>query len=159
MARPSSTADAFTAIAEPRRRELLRVLADPAQRNGENGEALSPMRLAESAQGRDVTWLVQQLGWPQPQVSKHLAVLRKVGLVSVVRNGKHRVYSLNGDKLRPVFDWVKAYERFWEHQLDRIQALAEEMQREADAKAHAKPTPKPKAKSDRRSGSDPNQPH
>ena len=104
---------AFTAIAEPRRREILGALA-----HGRGEE-------------RDVTWLVRELGWPQPQVSKHLGVLRKVGLVAVARRGKHRMYSLEAHKLRPVYDWVKNYERFWENQLQRIKARAERMQREA----------------------------
>ena len=111
MARSPTTADAFTAIAEPRRREILGALA-------------------KCDGARDVTWLVGELGWPQPQVSKHLGVLRKVGLVGVVRKGKRRMYSLNGQELRPVFDWVKEYERFWEHQLQRIKVRAEEMQRD-----------------------------
>jgi DNA-binding transcriptional ArsR family regulator len=63
-------------------------------------------------------------------VSKHLGVLRKVGLVGVVRNGKRRMYSLNGQELRPVYDWVKDYERFWAHQLQRIKVRGEEMQRD-----------------------------
>ena len=63
-------------------------------------------------------------------MSKHLAVLRQVGLVSVVRKGRQRMYSLNASELRTVFDWVKQYEKFWEHQLDRIKARAERMQRE-----------------------------
>lgn len=112
MARAPTTADAFAAIAEPRRREIIGKLAA-----GE-GE-------------RDVTWLVDQLGWPQPQVSKHLGVLRKVGLVDVVQRGKRRVYSLNGEKLKPVYEWVKNYERFWDRQLSRIQERAERMEREA----------------------------
>ena len=112
MPRSPTTADAFTAIAEARRREILGALA-----NGD-GE-------------QDVTWLVARLGWPQPQVSKHLGVLRKVGLVGVVRKGKRRLYSLNGQNLRPVYDWIKAYERFWEHQLERIKDRAEKMQRES----------------------------
>ncbi len=111
MARSPTTADAFTAIAEPRRREILGALA-------------------KCDGARDVTWLVGQLGWPQPQVSKHLSVLRKVGLVGVVRKGKRRMYSLNGQELRPVYDWIKEYERFWEHQLQRIKVRAEEMQRD-----------------------------
>lgn len=115
MARSPTTADAFTAIAEPRRRDLLGVLA------AEDGE-------------RDVSRLVERLGWPQPQVSKHLGVLRKVGLVNVVRRGKHRMYSLNAQNLRPVYDWIKTYERFWEHQLNRIKERAERLQREADLK-------------------------
>jgi DNA-binding transcriptional ArsR family regulator len=118
MARTSTTADAFAAIAEPRRREVLGALA--------GGE-------------RDVSRLVEELGWPQPQVSKHLGVLRKVGLVSVSRKGRRRVYSVNGRELRPVYDWVKRYERFWEHQLHRIKERAERVEREAQA---AKDKPK-----------------
>jgi DNA-binding transcriptional ArsR family regulator len=115
MARSPTTADAFTAIAESRRREILGALAHGG------GE-------------RDVSWLVEELGWPQPQVSKHLGVLRKVGLVSVVRKGKRRMYSLNGQGLRPVYDWVKTYERFWEHQLQRIKDRAEHKERESKLK-------------------------
>jgi DNA-binding transcriptional ArsR family regulator len=111
MARSPTTADAFAAIAEPRRREILGALANC------DGE-------------RDVTWLIEKLGWPQPQVSKHLSVLRKVGLVAVVRKGKRRMYSLNGQELRPVYDWVKEFEKFWAHQLQRIKVRAEEMQRD-----------------------------
>jgi len=111
MARSPTTADAFTAISEPRRREILGAFATV------EGE-------------RDVTWLVAVLGWPQPQVSKHLGVLRKVGLVRVVRQGKHRMYSLNAEKLRPVYEWVKTYERFWDNQLRRIKERAERMARE-----------------------------
>lgn len=123
MARSATTTDAFSAIAEPRRREILGTLA----------------RVGTEC---DVTWLVEELGWPQPQVSKHLAVLRQVGLVSVVRKGRRRVYSLNADELRPVFDWVKQYEKFWEHQLDRIKARAERMQRDQPLKqSHRGPVP------------------
>ena len=103
------------AIAEARRRDILGTLANS------DGE-------------RDVSWLVEKLGWPQPQVSKHLGVLRKVGLVSVVRKGKRRMYSLNGEELKPVYDWVKSYERFWAHQLKRIKDRAEKMQRESTLK-------------------------
>jgi DNA-binding transcriptional ArsR family regulator len=113
MARTPTTADAFTAIAEPRRREILGVLA------AADGE-------------RDVSWLVEALGWPQPQVSKHLGVLREVGLLSVVRRGRRRMYSVNGEELRTVYDWVKTYERFWDQQLRRIKARAEGMQRASD---------------------------
>jgi DNA-binding transcriptional ArsR family regulator len=119
MARSPTTSDAFNAIAEPKRREIIGALA--------KGDG-----------DRDVTWLVEQLGWPQPQVSKHLGVLRKVGLVSVVREGKHRLYRLNGEELRTVYDWVKAYERFWDHQLQRIKERAEQMERESKSKS--KPT-------------------
>ncbi len=110
MARPAANPDAFTAIAEPRRRELLSALVSS------RGE-------------RNVTGLVRQLGWPQPQVSKHLSVLRRVGLVSVVRKGKQRMYTLNGKELRPVYGWVKNYEHFWEHQLQRIKDRAERSKR------------------------------
>ncbi len=111
----TTTADVFTAIAEPKRRELLGVLA-----KGE-GE-------------RDVSWLVGELGWTQPQVSKHLGVLREVGIVSAAKRGKRRVYSINGEKLRSVYEWAKTYERFWEHQLQRIKDRAERMQRGAQPK-------------------------
>ncbi|MGH7241992.1 MAG: ArsR/SmtB family transcription factor [Phycisphaerales bacterium] len=115
MARSSTTTDAFAAIAEPRRRDLLGALA-----NG-GGD-------------RDVTWLVAELGWPQPQVSKHLGVLREVGLVSVVRKGRRRMYSVNGEELLPVYEWVKAYEKFWDHKLQRIKERAEQMARDAKSK-------------------------
>ncbi len=121
MARSPTTTDAFTAIAEPRRRELLGVLA--GERDASSGR--------RGGAERDVSWLIEELGWPQPQVSKHLGVLRKVGLVTVVRKGKRRMYSLNGEQLRPVYDWVKTYERFWDRQLQRIKERAERMQRES----------------------------
>jgi DNA-binding transcriptional ArsR family regulator len=114
MARAPSNADAFTAIAEPRRRELLNLLA-----RGDGDQ--------------DVSALVEKLGWTQPQVSKHLGVLRAVGLVSVVRRGKRRMYSLNGEELKTVYDWVRSYERFWDHQLLRVKERAEGMKRERDA--------------------------
>jgi len=115
MARAPTTTDAFAAIAEPRRRDILWVLA-------------------KAGGDRDVTWLVAELGWPQPQVSKHLGVLRKVGLVCVVRKGKRREYSVNGKELRPVYEWVKAYEKYWDHQLLRIKERAEQKSRESNAK-------------------------
>ena len=102
--------DAFTAIAEPRRRELLGVLS-----RGDAGE-------------HDVSWIVNALGWPQPQVSKHLGVLRDVGLVTVERKGRRRLYRVNGARLRPVYEWIKTYERFWQHQLQRIKDRAEQSQ-------------------------------
>ncbi len=82
--------------------------------------------LAGGGGNRDVTWLVRKLGWPQPQVSKHLSVLRQVGLVSVVQKGRRRVYNVNGQELQPVYNWVKMYEQFWKHQLCRIKARAEQ---------------------------------
>jgi len=116
MPRSPTTLDAFTAIAEPRRREIIGTLAKG------NGAC-------------DVSWLVERLDWPQ--VSKHLGVLRKVG---VVRTGKRRMYNLNSQELRTVYDWVKTYERFWEHQLQRIKERAEKMERESKLKKSPRPT-------------------
>ena len=120
MPRAPTTADVFNAIAEPRRRQIVELLA----RRG----ALA------------VGTLVVTLGLPQPAVSKHLGVLRKVGLVNVVRKGKRRIYSLNGQELRPVYDWVRTYQRFWEHQLRRIKERAEKMERESKLKERPRPT-------------------
>ena len=106
MARAATTTDVFNAIAEPRRRQIIDVLA----RRG---------ALAVGA-------LVVTLGLPQPAVSKHLGVLRKVGLVSVNKNGQQRVYRLNAQQLKPVSDWVKPFEQFWSQQLDRIKERAEQ---------------------------------
>src|SRR3972149_6022749 len=92
MARAATTADAFNAVAEPRRRQILDVLA--------GGE-------------RPVNDLVMLLGLGQPQVSKHLRVLREVGLVEVRGEGRQRIYRLNGQALKPIHDWVKDYERAW----------------------------------------------
>jgi DNA-binding transcriptional ArsR family regulator len=108
MPRALTTLDAFSALAEPKRRQVLDVLA--------KGE-------------RPVNELVRSLGWPQPQVSKHLSVLRKAGLVSERREGRQRVYSVNGDRLEPIHEWVKKYDRFWTHQLERLKARAEQKAR------------------------------
>jgi len=105
MARAATTADVFNAIAEPRRREIVDLLIDGK----------------EHAVG-DV---VLRLRIPQPAVSKHLGVLRKVGVVTVSKRGQHRLYRLNARELKPVHDWVKDYERFWTHHLDRIKERAE----------------------------------
>ena len=106
MARAATTTDVFNAIAEPRRREILHVLRDGK----------------EHAVG-DV---VSRLGMSQPTVSKHLSVLRKVGAVTVSRRGQMRLYRLNARKLKPVHDWAKTYERYWNNQLDRLQELVEQ---------------------------------
>ena len=105
MARAATTADVFNAIAEPRRRQVIAVLADG--REYAVGEVVTRMRM------------------PQPAVSKHLGVLRKVGVVSVIRRGQHRMYRLNAAKLRPVHDWVKTFERYWTHQIGQIKERAE----------------------------------
>jgi len=105
MARAATTADVFNAIAEPRRREVIGVLAD----------------------GREyaVGEVVVRLQMSQPAVSKHLGVLRKVGVVSVIKRGQHRMYRLNAGGLKQVHDWVKTFERYWTHQLGQIRERAE----------------------------------
>jgi DNA-binding transcriptional ArsR family regulator len=105
MTRASSAPDVFSAIAEPRRRQIIDLLS--------RGHGLA------------VGTIVIALGLPQPAVSKHLSVLREVGIVSVNKQGQHRIYELNHQQLRPVYDWVKTFERHWERQLDRIRARAE----------------------------------
>lgn len=110
MPRAATTTDVFNAIAEPRRREIIELL-----RGGHD---------------RAVGELVERLGLSQPAVSKHLGVLRQVGVVSVRREGKNRFYRLEADKLKPVYEWVKVYEQYWARQLLRIKARAERKQRE-----------------------------
>ena len=110
MARSPTTLDPFNAVAEPKRRRVLDVLAQ--------GE-------------RPVNGVVESLGWPQPQVSKHLGVLKAVGLDSVRRVGRQRLYRVNGAMLKPIHEWVKTFERFWQHQLDRVKERAEKMARES----------------------------
>ena len=106
MARAATTTDAFNAVAEPRRRQILDVLA--------GGE-------------RSVNDLVERLGQAQPQVSKHLRVLREVGLVDVRDEGRKRIYRLNGHSLKPIHDWVKGYERSWTERFERLDAVLEEL--------------------------------
>jgi DNA-binding transcriptional ArsR family regulator len=109
MARAATTADAFNAIAEPRRRQILDALA--------GGE-------------RPVNDIVRELGLAQPQVSKHLRVLREVGAVDVREEGRQRLYRLNGHALKPIHDWVKAYERSWSERFDRLDVVLEELKHE-----------------------------
>jgi DNA-binding transcriptional ArsR family regulator len=118
MPRAPTTTDVFNAIAEPRRRQIVELLA----RRG----ALA------------VGTLVATLGLPQPAVSKHLGVLRQVGVVAVIKQGKQRVYNLEAQKLKAVHDWVKAFEELWDHQLGRIKQRAEHRAREQTE------SPKPK---------------
>jgi DNA-binding transcriptional ArsR family regulator len=106
MARAATTADAFNAVAEPRRREILDVLA--------GGE-------------RAVNDLVHELGLAQPQVSKHLRVLREVGAVEVRGEGRRRLYRLNGHALKPIHDWVKNYERLWSERFEELDAVLEDL--------------------------------
>jgi DNA-binding transcriptional ArsR family regulator len=111
MARAATTADAFNAVAEPRRRQLLDVLAEGEQ---------------------PVNELVGLLGLRQPQVSKHLRVLREVGVVVVREQGRQRLYRLNGQALKPIYDWVKPYERSWAERFERLDVVLEELkQKEA----------------------------
>jgi DNA-binding transcriptional ArsR family regulator len=108
MARAATTTDAFNAVAEPRRRQILDVLA--------SGELA-------------VTDLVNSLGVGQPQVSKHLRVLREVGLVTVRDEGRRRLYRVNGAELKPIHDWVKAYERTWAARFEHLDAVLEDLKK------------------------------
>ena len=114
MARAATTTDVFNAIAEPRRREIIGMLSD--------------------GQDHAVGDVVLRLRMPQPTVSKHLGVLRKVGVVTVSKRGQMRLYRLNAKELKPVHDWVKVYERYWTHQLDRIKMRAEQKMAERIAR-------------------------
>jgi DNA-binding transcriptional ArsR family regulator len=105
MARAATTSDVFNAVAEPRRRQILSYLA-----------------LHE----RPVGDIVAALSLDQPSVSKHLGVLRDVGLVHVRRNGRHRLYRTNAEAIRPLHEWAGTFERFWRHQLSRVKERAEE---------------------------------
>ena len=111
MARAATTADAFNAVAEPRRREILDLLA--------TGE-------------RPVNDLVALLGAAQPVVSKHLRVLREVGLVEVRDQGRQRLYRLNGEPLKPIHDWVKDYEQAWNDRLDARDDVLDELKGEEE---------------------------
>lgn len=104
MARAPTTSDAFNAVAEPRRRDILNFLA---------------------LQERPVNEIVATLGLEQPSVSKHLRVLREVGLVDVRREGRQMLYRTNPDGIRPLHEWTQTFERMWKHQLTRIKEQAE----------------------------------
>ena len=108
MARARTTLDPFNAVAEPKRRQLL--------------ETLSNRELS-------VNDLVALLGWPQPMVSKHLGVLKKVGLVSERRVGRQRMYRANAERLKPIFDWVTPFEQFWTERYERLDEILEKMQK------------------------------
>ena len=106
VARAATTADTFNAVAEPRRRQILDVLM---------------------AGERSVGDLVDLLGLAQPQVSKHLRVLREVGAVDVRGDGRQRLYRLNGAALKPIHDWVKRYERTWAERFDLMDAVLDDL--------------------------------
>jgi DNA-binding transcriptional ArsR family regulator len=109
MARAATTTDAFNAVAEPRRRQILDVLTD--------GEL-------------PVNDVVRLLGLSQPQVSKHLRVLREVGAVDVREDGRQRFYRLNGEALKPIHDWIKNYEQTWSERFDRLDIVLETLKKE-----------------------------
>jgi DNA-binding transcriptional ArsR family regulator len=109
MARAATTTDAFNAVAEPRRRQILDAVA--------GGEC-------------SVNELVALLGIAQPHVSRHLRVLRDVGAVDVRDDGRRRLYRCNADALRPIHDWVKNYERLWSARFDELDVVLEELKRE-----------------------------
>jgi DNA-binding transcriptional ArsR family regulator len=106
MARAATTTDAFNAVAEPRRRQILDALSGGEQ---------------------PVNDLVGLLGLAQPQVSKHLRVLREVGAVEVREEGRQRFYRLNGSALKPIHDWVKSYERSWSERFDQLDDVLEDL--------------------------------
>ena len=114
MARAATTTDAFNAVAEPRRRQILDLLAD--------GE-------------RPVNELVELLGLAQPQVSKHLRVLREVGAVEVREEGRQRLYRLNGQALKPIHDWVKNYERLWSERFELMDVVLDELKEKEEGDA------------------------
>jgi len=109
MARTPTTHDPFNAVAEPKRRLVL--------------EALGRQELS-------VNDIVQKLGWNQPMVSKHLGVLKQVGLVSERRVGRQRLYRVNAEQLRPIYEWVAPFERYWSESFDRLDEILEEMKKE-----------------------------
>jgi DNA-binding transcriptional ArsR family regulator len=107
MARAATTTDAFNAVAEPRRRQILDVIGETEL---------------------SVTDLVRRLGLPQPLVSKHLRVLRETGLVVARDDGRQRLYRLNGPALRPIYDWVRGYEQLWSERFARMDVVLAELQ-------------------------------
>ena len=111
MARAPTTADAFNAVAEPRRREILELLA---------------------AGERPVNDLVRVLGLKQPQVSKHLRVLKEVGLVRVRGQGRQRLYRLNGRRLKPIHDWVREFEDTWSDRFEALDDVLEDLGKRGD---------------------------
>jgi DNA-binding transcriptional ArsR family regulator len=111
VARIPTTHDPFNALAEPKRRQLLDVIG---------GKELS------------VNEIVDLLGWPQPMVSKHLGVLKKVALVSERREGRQKFYRVNGQQLKGIHDWVIPFERYWSESFDRLDQVIEDIQRKKE---------------------------
>jgi len=118
MARAATTSDPFNAVAEPRRRQILSYLAGDERQVGE---------------------IVAAVGLDQPSISKHLGVLRRVGLVHVRRNGRHKLYRTNAEAIRPLHEWTETFERHWSHQLSRVKQRAEtQMNRGPDSELDSK---------------------
>jgi DNA-binding transcriptional ArsR family regulator len=121
MARAATTSDTFNAVAEPRRRDILNYLA---------------------LQERPVGDIVASLEMEQPSVSKHLRVLRDVGLVHVRREGRRMLYRTNAEAIRPLHEWASTFERFWKHQLSRIKERAEEKMKKVKSDVDLSDQPK-----------------
>lgn len=109
MARTPTTHDSFNAVAEPKRRRLLEV-----------------MGMQELAVSR----IIELLGWTQPMVSKHLKVLKQVGLVSERRVGRQRMYRVNAERLKPIYDWVAPFEQYWSQRFERLDEVLKFMKKE-----------------------------
>src|SRR6202000_1435756 len=124
MARASPPSDAFNAVAEPRRREILTYLAGSERAVGD---------------------IVAALNLEQPSVSKHLRVLRDVGLVRMRCHGRQKLYRTNAEAIRPLHEWAGTFERYWQHQLNRVKELAEATVRQIPP-ASKSSAPKPKEK-------------
>lgn len=107
MARKPTTHDPFNAVAELKRRQVLEAIG---------------------AQELSVTEIVDRLRWPQPMVSKHLGVLKRVGLVSERRVGRQRLYQVNAQRLKPIYDWVTPFERYWSESYDRLDDVLHDIQ-------------------------------
>jgi DNA-binding transcriptional ArsR family regulator len=108
MARTPTTHDPFNAVAEPKRRQVLEVLG---------------------VKELSVNEIVKKLGWTQPMVSKHLGVLKQVGLVSERRVGRQRLYRVNAVQLKSIYDWVAPFERYWSESFDRLDEVLQEIQK------------------------------
>ena len=108
MARTPTTYDPFNAVAEPKRRRVL--------------EALGAKELS-------VNEIIEILGWPQPMVSKHLGVLKQVGLVTERRVGRQRMYRVNAEQLKPIHEWVTPFEQYWSESFDRLDEVLRNIQK------------------------------
>lgn len=109
MARTPTTYDPFNAVAEPKRRQLIQMLGE---------------------QELSVNAIVDSLGWNQPAVSKHLGVLKQVGLVSERRVGRQRLYRVNAERLKPIYEWVTPFEKYWNESFDRLDDVLQKMKKE-----------------------------